>query len=158
MKEIPLTRGLVAIVDDEDYAEFSKFKWFAHKSGYAVRKVPHPSKPRKGALIWMHRSIFNLPLGDKREVDHFDGNRLNNMRSNLRVCNRSQNSCNRGANKNNTSGFKGVYWKEDHRKWFSCITVNRKRMYLGYFDSPEMAHAAYCAAANEFHGEFANHG
>ena len=157
MKEIPLTRGLVALVDDEDYETLCRFKWHAHKTGYALRKVKSPINGL-WTRVSMHREILKMPFGDGRDVDHIDGNRRNNTRSNLRVCSRSENQQNRGANSNNTSGYKGVFWKEDHKKWGACINRNYKRKHLGYFSSAKEAHDAYCRAANELHGEFANHG
>lgn len=157
MKEIPLTRGLVALVDDEDYETISKFKWHVHETGYALRKVKHPIKGT-WTHISMHRQILGIEFGDRRDIDHIDGNRRNNTRLNLRICSRAENQYNRGANSNNTSGYKGVYWKHDRKKWGACIRANDKRKYLGYFPTPEEAYAAYCKAASELHGEFANHG
>jgi hypothetical protein len=74
---------------------------------------------------------------------------------NLRPATKSQNAANRGKTCNNTSGFKGVWWRRRYRKWQATIGVNGKRFYLGMFDTPEAAHAAYAAAAQRLHGEFA---
>jgi len=96
------------------------------------------------------------PTG-KKEVDHIDGNGLNNKKSNLRLCTNNQNLYNRAKCKNNTSGFKGVKWKKDSKKWVAAINVNNKRIYLGQYTSKIKAHEAYVAACKKYHGEFANY-
>jgi hypothetical protein len=92
------------------------------------------------------------------EVDHRDGNGLNNRRrSNLRVCSHSQNGANQKKHKNNTSGFKGVVLYKDNRSrpWCARIKVEGRHIYLGYFATPDEAAKAYDAAAIRLHGEFA---
>lgn len=107
-------------------------------------------------LYYSHRVIFlwhhgYMPKG----VDHDDLNPLNNRIDNLRACNQSENMGNKGKNKNNTSGYKGVYWNKNAKRWHAQITKNRKSIHLGYFKTAEEAHAAYCKAATEIFGEFA---
>jgi hypothetical protein len=101
VKEIPLTQSKVALVDDEDYEELSKYSWCANrdcKNGnfYARRHANTPSKKEA-----MHRQILGLSPSNGRCVDHIDGNGLNNQRSNLRVVARSENLHNRGKQSNN---------------------------------------------------------
>ena len=91
-------------------------------------------------------------------LDHINGNPSDNRIANLRACTKSQNQHNRGVNKNNTSGFKGVCWHSGVGRWRAYIVINWKQKHLGLFDTPEQAHAAYRAAADLMHGEFANHG
>jgi hypothetical protein len=154
MKEIRLTRGLVAIVDDEDYESLSAYRWYAKRTGgrapkdYACRSMGGPRGPR----VLMHRTIINAPAG--MDVDHINGDALDNRRCNLRVATRSQNLQNRPKQKNNSSGYKGVS-KYRTGRWMASIRVNGTCKYLGYHSTPEAAHAAYCAAAKELHGEFA---
>lgn len=88
-------------------------------------------------------------------IDHIDGNPTNNSLSNLREATHAQNVQNQKRRADNKSGFKGVCWKPSLRKWAATITVDRHQKHLGFFDSPAAAYAAYCAAAAEFHGEFA---
>ena len=149
MKKIPLTKGMFALVDDEDFKRLSAYNWAAWKNGkgwYATRK---PSKK----MISMHREILNVP--SRKITDHIDRNSLNNQRSNLRVCTRQQNGCNRGPNKNNTSGFKGVTWWKRDKNWSAQIRVNRKNIKIGYFENKTDAAKAYNDAALRHHGEFA---
>jgi hypothetical protein len=89
------------------------------------------------------------------QIDHIDGNRLNNKFSNLRLATQMQNARNKAPSKKSKSGLKGAHWKEREQKWFSSITINYKNIHLGYFLTPELAHMAYCKAAAELHGDFA---
>jgi hypothetical protein len=106
----------------------------------------------------MHRVI----MGDAAtglQIDHCDGDGLNNQRANLRVCTSSQNNWNQRISKANTTGFKGVSRPARLRGMVNChvatIQLNGKRRYLGRFPTAEQAHAAYCEAAKKLHGEFA---
>ncbi len=88
-------------------------------------------------------------------VDHINGDTLDNRRANLRVCTMAQNVRNRKKPRTNTSGYKGVHWMPRHKKWMAKITCAGKHIFLGLFDDPAEAHAAYCAAAKKYHGDFA---
>ena len=159
MIEIPLTQGKVALIHDDDFELVSGFKWCARKhrnTFYAQKNVRSEGGGRR-QCIQMHRLI--LGLTDQNVLtDHIDGNGLNNQRANLRACSNAENLWNRGVNSNNTSGLKGVSWRADIGKWHAKICVNWKQTHLGFFTTPEAAHAAYCKAAAELHGEFANFG
>lgn len=154
--EIPLTRGYIAIVDPCD-SDLAAYKWFAsHPAPYAMRTTGGRDC-RKVHLL--HRVIMERVIGrnlqSNEQVDHIDNNPLNNSRSNLRVCTPSQNHHNIRRNTKNTSGYKGVSRKRRDGSWQTSITTNGKRIWLGAFDTPEAAYEAYCAAAREYHGEFA---
>lgn len=153
MKEIPLTRGLVALVDDADYEWLSQFKWHAASTGYAARTISDATKKSRYRSIYMHRLILNIVDEPKTLCDHADGSRLNNQRNNLRSCSASQNSCNRGAQRNSRSGFKCVT-KGSSGRWYAYIQDSGKKKNLGSFSSPEEAFSAYCEAARKIHGEF----
>jgi len=103
----------------------------------------------------MHRLIAGLEFGDGREVDHINLDSLDNCRSNLRVTDRTGNMRNRRRRRTNRSGFKGVSFFKRDGNWKSRIVVDGKEIWLGYFSTPEAAHAAYCEAAKQYHGEFA---
>ena len=101
----------------------------------------------------MHRFLLGLAMGDRRMVDHIDGDGLNNRRENLRVCTASQNAGNSVLPCDNRSGFKGVLPRR--LRWRAEIKIARRSIFLGSFDSPDEAAHAYDAAAREFYGDFA---
>ena len=152
MKEIVLTRGLFAMVDDEDYEFLNQWKWYAHKSKntfYAHRKIG-----KYGRLVFMHRLILGIDnTSPELFPDHMDKNGLNNQRYNLRIATRSQNNANKIST--NPSGYMGVF-PAGKSGWFSRIAKDKKKYYLGFFKEKEGAALAYNKAAIELHGEFAN--
>ncbi len=152
MKTIPLTRGMVAIVDDADYEFVNQWKWCAHCCTglfYAARNVRVNGKLR---TLHMHRLLSGAASG--QQVDHADRCTLNNQRANLRICDSSNNHANSGKSKNKSSRFKGVCWIKDKKKWRATIKLNHKTTFLGYFDSPEDAARAYDEAAQKTFGDF----
>ena len=157
MTEIPLSRGLVALIDDEDYDLVNTYRWFARPGGSTFYGIANLTQARNGNShrnLTLHRLILGLPPR-LPYVDHIDGNGLNNQKSNLRICTAAQNQYNRLLQKNNTSGFKGVSWFPASKKWRCRIGVGaKKRISLGLFDTPEEAYAAYCKASLVYHGEF----
>ena len=156
MRLIPLTRGQFAKVDDDDYAKVSIFKWQAvkgrhHKSFYARRRFGTSKEGRRSVST----HTFLMRPVDGMEVDHKNGDGLDNQRSNLRLATHAQNCMNRRKRSNNTSGFKGVSFHSESRKWRAVIRSSGKDISLGLHLTPELAHAAYCAGAAKYHGEFA---
>jgi hypothetical protein len=151
MAEIPLSKGKVAIVDDELYEYLSQWKWFYHKNGYAMRSYRENGKYKKER---MHRSVLRAP--DGYDVDHINGDKLDNRKSNLRSATRSQNNYNKSVQRNTTSGFKGVSWSKQRNKWRSRIFVDKREMHLGFFEYKIDAAMAYNEAALKYHASFAN--
>jgi len=154
-KIIALTQGKVAIVDDGDFEWLNQFKWCAHKARntyYAERAVRVGLKRKQ---LQMHRFILGLDFGDKRQGDHINMDGLDNRRANLRIATVAENLHNRGKQKNNTSGYKGVFWEKKDKKWRARIKVDGERMHLGLFHDPADAARAYDKAAKKHHGEFA---
>ena len=151
MKEIPLTQGKVALVDDEDYEYLNQWNWCAAKSGrnyYAIRSINGSS-----IQIRMHRVIMNTP--DKLEVDHIDGEGLNNQKTNLRNCTRLQNVLNQKTQKSNkTSKYRGVLWN-GKRGWRVQIQYKSTVYYLGYYTNEEQAARIWDKKAVELFGDFA---
>ena len=148
MKQIQLTQGKVAIVDDEDFEELNKFKWYC-KRGYAVRTTRIDDKYQ---TQFIHRIVNDTP--DGLFTDHINSNKLDNRRQNLRSCTIAENSKNRKLSKNNSSSFKGVSFNKEKGKWIARIRVNNKNKFLGYYDSAEEAASIYDKASIELHKEF----
>lgn len=150
MKEIALSQGLVAIVDDQDFEWLSEWKWCVLKRAncqHAVRRAPD-------RYVYMHREIVNAKSGE--EVDHANLNGLDNTRSNLRKASRGNNMHNVGKRKGEaTSRFKGVCWSKRDRLWVAQSTVNYKNHRLGGFKHEIAAALAYDRFAREQHGAFA---
>lgn len=154
MKQIPLTRGMFALVDDRDFEWLNQWKWCAHLShNEKFRAAREEGARHERKTILMHRLICAATKGV--QVDHINGDPLDNQRKNLRVCSASQNQWNRGVQRDNTSGFKGVDWRESHSKWRARIQVFSRMIHLGYFLTAAAAGRAYKAAARKYYGEFA---
>ena len=155
MREIRLTQGKVALVDDIDFEYLDQWKWYAHKGHntfYALRRAPCPNRGR----ILMHRVILEgMDFKDFKETDHIDGDGLNNQRNNLRPATHQQNQANRKINKDNKIKQKGVWWSKRAKKWTAQIRINYKRIHLGYFDELIDAVKAYNRAAEKYQKDFA---
>lgn len=155
MRQIELTQGKVGLVDDNDYAGLNQVRWCAHKnqgSWYAVRSSPRGSIAGKHTIL-MHRVI--LDAKPSQDIDHIDGNGLNNQRGNLRFCTDSENQCNSKKRRGCSSQYKGVAWNRGNGKWMAYIRVLGKRIHLGYFEEEEDAAKVYDAAAVEHFRQFA---
>ena len=155
MKEIPLTKGLVAIVDDEDYDFINQFKWCADDRGGYCRAMRGIHCGKKYTTQRMHRLLLNPPKG--MEVDHINHNGLDNRRCNLRICTHAQNQHNQQKQRRRKlSQFKGVSLAGTDVKWRAFIHLDSRFLSLGYFHSEIDAAKAYDEAAKKYHGEFAN--
>lgn len=155
MKTLPLTKGQVALVDDEDFDRVSGFKWTAvngknDNTFYAHRHIKIDGK-------WKHQKMHRLIVGanHSEKVDHIDGNGCNNQKQNLRKCTHQQNM--RNMRIHNKNGFKGVTLlpKKPVRPYVAHITLEGKHKHIGYFDTALEAAVAYNQKAVEHYGEFA---
>jgi hypothetical protein len=160
MPEILLTKGYTSFIDEVD-ADLASFKWcisIAHSSRYATR-TDYSFGKRFPKKLLLHRVIaermIGRPLVSGEIVDHVNGESLVNTRQNLRVVTNAQNQWNAKRPSHNTSGFKGVSFNRKDQKWVAYIHLNKKHVHLGYFETPEAAYEAYCAAARKYFGEFA---
>ena len=137
-----------AIIDLEDVEKCKNHKWNLDKRGYAVSKLYNPLSSLK-----LHRLIINV--ANVMDVDHINRNKLDNRKSNLRVCSHQENSCNNSLYKNNKSGVTGVHWLTRESKWCAEIKLNYKKIPLGYFDDINEAKRARREAELKYFGEFA---
>lgn len=162
MKYISLTgingKGKSVVVDEDDYEQLIKFNWCTD-GRYALRSKKI-SGTRRSYFIYMHRQIFGLKRRkeDGIEVDHINGNGLDNRKENLRTGTHQQNRANSRIQKNNTSGYKCVTFcndKKRRKKWMVKMKVNNKGIYIGRYFTKEEGAIAYNKAAVKYYGEFA---
>lgn len=142
-RHISIKGGNTALVDDIDYEWLSQYKWHLHNRGYVT------CAPQRNIKLYMHRMIMR-PSEDN-VVDHIDGNKLNNTRANLRICNHRDNSRNAHIRANGTSKYKGVYWSALRGYWVARIN----NTHLGCFHDEVEAAKAYDRAARSSFGAFA---
>ena len=157
MKEIELTRGYVALVDDADFEWINKWRWHAdvnRSTVYAARAFKTDTGKR--VTIRMHRAIMGV-TDPKVFVDHKFGNGLDNQRENLRTCTNAQNLLNRGSDKDSSSRFKGVYWHKTGKKGAAGIKASGKMEHIGLFENEEDAARHFNQWAKIHHGEFAKY-
>lgn len=156
MKEIPLTQGKVALVDDEDYERLVAMGKWQYISGYAAKTLyfgKHENGKQIKKTVLMHRIILNVDKGVF--VDHKKGSKLNNQKENLRICTHANNMMNRKIHSNNSTGYKGVYLDKSTGMFKSGISINGKMLHLGIFNTKEDAAKKYNEAAIYYYGEFA---
>lgn len=157
MKEIQLSQGQVALVDDADHDWLSLRKWYARwnpytRSFYAMRNSSRVGGKRK--TLYMHREILACQPGQEGDHVH-SGDTLNNQRYNLRACTKFQNQQNQRPQVGRSSIYKGVSWYKAGGKWMAYIGFEGRLQHLGYFDDEMVAAIARDAKARELHGEFA---
>lgn len=154
VREIPLTQGFVAVVDDADFDFLGQWKWRAFVTRGVIRSVITNIKTDAGrGSGYLHRMLLRPPAG--LVVDHIDGNPLNNTRANLRICTRKQNSRN-GGQRSLIQPYKGVSVdRHAPHVWRARICADGHLHWLGYHATPEAAARAYDEAAIRLHGEFA---
>ena len=161
MREIQLTQGKVALVDDDMFEYLSQWKWYAakHKRGdyYAGRtkNFKNPNGQRTTKTILMHRVIAGTN-DSITHIDHINHNTLDNQISNLRNCTLAENNKNVSSHKGSTSRFLGVSWHKQNKKWVANIKQGGKVRYLGSFSCENKCAIAYTEAALKDPGQFAN--
>lgn len=135
--------GLIFKIDNDDFNTIKDIFWSRHINGYAFNL--------KYGLL--HKLIIDCPKG--MTIDHINGDKLDNRKSNLRICTQAQNCQNRPKKRGSKSKYKGVSWHREMKKWVANICYNKKQIRIGFYNTPEEAYKAYCLKANELHGEFA---
>lgn len=154
-REIQLSGGGVALVDSSDYEFLTQWKWFYLNKTYAGR-TKHiemvDGKPKR-MTVKMHNVLMPPPEG--YEVDHINGNGLDNRKENLRIVRHQQNMWNRKAVTGSKSKYKGVDWYAASGSWRAYIKIDGKQKHLGCYKQEDDAARAYNKAALALHGQYA---
>lgn len=154
MKQIPLTKGMMTLVDDQDYDYLMGWSWYAAKGGKYAARDTRSFDRTCGEIVYMH-DVVAARQGLFGRVDHRNRNTLDNQRKNLRLASCSENGANRGPQENNTSGYKGVTWDAERQKWKAQLKKNGRHVLQKRFDCLVDAAIAYNQAALQHFGEFA---
>lgn len=150
MARIVLTCGAEVLVDDADIPLVGQYKWHLSHNGYVVRRVRIDGRK---PIIYLHRAIMSADWAG--DIDHINGDRLDNRRQNLRYATRSENNMNARARKGTASRHKGVTWHKQDRLWWAYIKHEGKQRSLGMHKTEADAARAYNAAAKRLFGDFA---
>lgn len=145
-REIHLTQGYVTVVDEADFDYLSQWNWSVTVNGYAQRSYKNLTTGKKG-IMYLHRQIMMPP--DGMDVDHINRNRLDNRRSNLRICNRAINLLNKGPEPSNTSGYRGVYLDKRNGRWRVRMKWQGRYKTFGGYDTALEASNVYEAKRQE---------
>ncbi len=151
---IPLPNGQVCLISREDN-DLSTYAWhMSTKGGYVQRKVKEDEKRK---YIFLHREIAQRIIGGSLThsiiVEHENGNKLDNRRQNILPLTAAESTQRHNIRRSNKSGYRGVYYNKSEEKWVSSITVNKRKIHLGYYNDPKCAAKAYNEAAIKYYGE-----
>jgi ABC-type ATPase involved in cell division len=145
-------------IDDEDYKWIKELNYCVNRKEiekhglyYFFRNI-HVDGKRTATKL--HREIMGCVYGDRKIVDHINGNTLDNRKCNLRICTQAENKRNQKIRKTNISGLKGVSWHKKTGKWVAQINTGGKHKHLGLFMDIKEAYSAYCEASKKYHGEY----
>lgn len=153
-KAMKLNNGAECVVDDADCAFLMQWVWQIDSKGYAVRTV-HLGKVdgnHRKTSIKMHRLLTAAPSG--YQVDHVNGDKLDNRKKNLRICTNSQNQMNGASYRGSSSKFRGVSYRKRDKLWVAQIQKDKKKHHIGQFECEKDAALAYNAKAKHLFGEF----
>ncbi len=156
MKKIKLGgkygKGKYALVDNDDFEKFNQYSWYLSTTGYAIRGKWNKIK-KQNDIIHLHKKILITPKN--MEVDHINGNRIDNRKNNLRICTHKQNIANQKLQKRSKSGYKGVSYYKNYDKWEAYVCTDNKKYRIGYFSIKKEAALAYNKKAKELFGKYA---
>ena len=151
--ELLTKKGEKFYIDEADYALVCQYVWYLSARGYITTTLQRNGR-KNPCQLNLHRLL--IPTDGSVDIDHINGNKLDNRRSNLRVCTHWENSCNQRKRCTNTTGFTGVSYLKCAKKYESYIWSHCKKIHLGLFDNPIQAAKVRDQAALKYHGEFAH--
>jgi hypothetical protein len=150
LKTIITSNGVKTIVDDDDFEVYGKLRWKCDGVGYVRRNIRVNGKHK---TVYLHRLVIGDPHG--YQVDHKNGNKVDNRKENLRKATGSQQRANTRLRKDNPHGLKGVTWIKNNKNWVAQICLKGRHVHLGVFTCKKEAAKAYDRAALKHFGEFA---
>jgi hypothetical protein len=153
MIDIPLSKGMVAKVCPCHYELVKNYKWHCTGMGYAARTLWDKDNKRSGGMVYLHRLVAGTPKG--MATDHINGNKMECVCWNLRIVDQRHNVYNQGLNRRSTSGYRGVSYMTQYKKYRAYIGINGNQKHIGCFKTPEQAALAYNRKAIELWGEYA---
>ena len=142
-------KGERYLFDLEDYEYIKNYNWKLNPSGYLICQIKRQGKMH---IVALHRILVDAP--DGMNVDHINGDKLDNRKTNLRFVTYAQNNRNRPLSRHNKTGVTGVFWHKKLGKWLVNISVNYKSIYIGIFDKFEDAVKARYEAEDKYYGEY----
>jgi len=149
----PVTGVFLWKIDRASTARVGSTAGYRRRDGYTGMKIEQ-RELLAHRVAWLHVH-GRWPVD---QLDHVNGIKSDNRLTNLREASRAENKCNTKRPATNTSGFKGVTWHIHTKRWVARLTINRRRVHLGYFSTADEAHTAYCTAAAQRYGRFFNPG
>jgi hypothetical protein len=149
---VTLTQGYVATIDRADVARVSRYNWYAFPRRHAVYAMARIPGNASDTRISLHR--FIAARDDDLDIDHKDGDGLNNRRRNLRPATRLQQAMNRSLRGGGSNAYRGARWVPKRNKWVAKITIEGKVRYIGHYDTEQEAARAYQYVARRVFGEF----
>jgi hypothetical protein len=152
---IPLTQGQFAKVSPEDFENLVRLNWCASWEHCSFYARAWDYSERKRVRVAMHRVVLGCLAGDGKQVDHRNGDGLDNRRTNLRLVTTSQNAMNRKLKSSNSSGHRGITWHDRDKWWRAQIMIQGKTLWVGSFQSLDLAIEAVNSARKTHFGEFA---
>lgn len=152
---LELSKGYYCLIDEGDLERVSAYNWFVIVSRNHVYASTNMWANGKRRTVKLHRWLMGCTWEDTKLVDHIDGDTLNNTKSNLRIVSKQQNNTNSKVRKDSRSGFKGVFVTRREDRWEARIRINGRQVYLGTFDSPQLAALCYDENATHLWGEHA---
>lgn len=147
-------KGHAVIIDDDDSERILARSWVMAGNGIYFVSYSH-RVGRQSKYFRLHRFIMGYGPGDPVVIDHINSDTLDNRKVNLRICTQAENMMNQKRRVDNKSGYKGVSWNSEKRKWCAEIHYQNNKIRLGYFVTPIEAYEKYCEAAKKYHGDFA---
>ena len=141
------------LIDDEDYEKVKDYRWYVVVDEDRRYVRAHEKKSENYSKVRLHRLIMNY--SGNMFVDHINGNGLDNRKENLRICTNSENNMNSIKRKKGTSVYKGVSFDKSRNKYESYITINKKKIHLGRYETEEQAAQAYNNVVENHFGRFA---